>query len=783
MMKLPAHLMLIHSTPRCYACRCRNLGEQGQFWTYTIAIKIMIEKIVKHGYNMHIIVKLAINFRPFFYHLGGIISAMNTHKRMHQMAHLNQHQISDNSCKAIIIDTILESVAPLTQADLSGEIASTFHILVTAERLNSIINTLSSEGIIFFDTSNHINIVSSMETKYRQTRLQETNLKQKATQIWLNNLEESRELSAELKTDLTTALPIFLRSLFVRHGVTSYELLTTRKSNNSFDVKQIAKIVAEQFATERQNEIEILLPSIFQSQHEPNVLEYLQHSIEKAVGYISEVISDENLAHITESLKSLTLYLDTNTLYRLLNLQGEARHDAIRETLKFCIANGVKLKISAATKKELSARLKFDAKVLIQYPTRTNLASAGYNYRTSDNYVSTYWNQARKTNISVDDYIAYYQNFDLLLRAENIEVEEIEVDDNALIDHARCIYEKLSLRDIAHEKSEPGLWHDAYNLAYVQKMQKADGKTAIDTGCLFLSTDQALTSLQCEDHELKELPPIVISPSQLLQIFSFSKPDSGYEETFIKFFASSSLGRSFEYDNNHIQEILSRISHYQGVSPEVAEKILARTLLNSRYWSADSEAEKEEIIYNSISDELLNELDLTKSQLTALVTENTQLSDTNSKLSAEHQAALDVIAENQEQFSLEKMKLQAQADEINARLEQESSARILAEKGMREATEYGQAQELLYLEKKWHSWKRNHLCMFWGSIILSVVIIVLSILLATCTNEPGWYGILGALTLPLAFLPFGHKVFSPGIELDIKEKYLADYKQELQKIC
>lgn len=203
MMKLPAHLMLIHSTPRCYACRCRNLGEQGQFWTYTIAINrtytiainIMIEKIVKHGYNIHIIVKLAINFRPFFYHLGGIISAMNTHKRMHQMAHLNQHQISDNSCKAIIIDTILESVAPLTQADLSGEIASTFHILVTAERLNSIINTLSSEGIIFFDTSNHINIVSSMETKYRQTRLQETNLKQKATQIWLNNLEESRELS------------------------------------------------------------------------------------------------------------------------------------------------------------------------------------------------------------------------------------------------------------------------------------------------------------------------------------------------------------------------------------------------------------------------------------------------------------------------------------------------------------------------------------------------------------------------------------------------------------
>lgn len=707
---------------------------------------------------------------------------MSTHKRMHQMAHLSQRQISDSSCKAIIIDTILESVIPLTQAMLSDEIAATFHVLISAERLNSTINSLSSEGVIYFDSYGHINIVASMEAKFRQTRLQETKLKQDATQLWLDNLADSRELAVELQTDLATALPIFLRSLFVRHGVTSFELLTTRTPNNTFDVKQIAKRVSEQFAEDRQNEIETLLPSVFQVQHEPKVLEYLQHSIEKAVGYISEVISDENLAHITESLKSLTLYLDTNTIYRLLNLQGEARYEAIRETLKFCTSNGVKLKVSAATKKELSARLKYDAKVLIQYPTRTNLARAGYNYRTTDNYVSTYWNQARKTSISVDDYIAFYQNFDLLLRAEQIDVEDIEVDEEALIDHARCIYEKLSLRDIDHEKSEPGLWHDAYNLAYVQKMQKADGKTAIDTGCLFLSTDLALTNLQCEDHELKELPPVVISPSQLLQIFSFSKPDSGYEETFIKFFASSSLGRSFAYDNSHIQEILSRISHYQGVSPELAEKILARTLVNNRYWAADSEAEKEEIIYNSISDELLNELDLTKIQLDVLVSENTHLTDLNSQLSADHQAALDLLAENEEQFSIEKMKLQAQADEINERLTKESSARILAEEGMRTATNYGQAQERLHLDKKWRSWRRKHLWMFWGSIVLCLAIVVLSILLSTCKNETGWYGILGALALPIIPLTFGCKVFAPGIEAEIKEKFLKDYKAELQKI-
>lgn len=323
--------------------------------------------------------------------------------------------------------------------------------------------------------------------------------------------------------------------MFVKHGVSSYELLTSTDDGDSFDIKQIAFSVSQQFDEPYRNDIGILLPTIFQMIDQITVKKYLKHSIEKAVGYISEVISDENLNQITDSLKELTVYLDTNTIYRLLNLQGNSRYESIKETLDFCRGNGVRLKVSALTKKELSSRLKFDARVLMKYPTRTNLSRAGYKYRTSDNYVSTYWLRAEKTGVSVSDFIEYYQNFIILLEAEQIEIEEIEVDEQPLIDKAKVFFEKMSLRDPEHEKSNSGLWHDAYNFAYIQKMQKADAKNAVDTHCLFLTTDHALTTFQREDHEVKEGPPVVIAPSQLLQMFAFSKADSGYEETFIKY--------------------------------------------------------------------------------------------------------------------------------------------------------------------------------------------------------------------------------------------------------
>ena len=697
---------------------------------------------------------------------------MSTATRMRQMAHLKQKQISDSSCKAIIIDTLLEAVRPLTQKELSHEITSLFHILVSAERLAQQIQALSQNGAILLDEKSYIRINPSKQPDFIIARLQETSLKKEATILWLDDIRTYHEVSAELDKSLSQALPIFLRSLFVKHGVSSYELLTSTSDSSTFDLKEIAHNVALQFDEVYQSEIENLLPSVFQALHHEKVIEYLKHSIEKAVGYISEVISDENLTQITESLKDLTVYLDTNTVYRLLKLQGDSRYEAIKETLDFCHKYGVKLKISALTKKELTSRLKYDAKVLMQFPTKTNLAQAGYKYRTSDNYVSTYWLKAKTTKVSVEDFIAFYQNFDVLLRAEQIEIEEIEVDEEPLIERAKYFFGKLSLRDTLHEKSDFGLWHDAYNFAYVQKMQKADAKNAIDTRCLFLTTDQALTSFQREDHEVKSAAPVVVAPSQLLQMFAFSTADSGYEETFIKFFASSSLGVTFKYDNDDIQEILSRIGHYSGVSVEIAERILARELVSNKYFAATDE-EREEIIYNSISDELLLELDLTKEQLTVLESQKT-------KLDEDCKVALELLTENEEQFAIERLRLQTEASEAERQRGIEEAARKQAEEDSKTAREYSAAQEELYADEKMDHWIKVRRRVFWIGIVFTVVVTGLSIFLWLHLKDSGCLSLLGALAIPLFIIPIGAGAYSPKVKSEQRQHILDEYRKKLK---
>lgn len=260
----------------------------------------------------------------------------HTTARISQMAHLKQKQISDNSCKAIIIDTLMESVNPLTEAELSSEITSLFHVLVSSKRLTYIINELISKNILMTDDQMHLRISDLAKIEYTSTMLQARELQEQAILSWIEYIRTFKMIDKDVEEQLKKALPVFLRNLFVRHGVSSYQLLTSTDNDMLIDSKQIAKHVANQFDERYITSIEELLPTIFQAISDSNVLKYLKQSIEKAVGYISEVISEDNLSQVTSSLNNLTIYLDTNVLYRLLKLQGKSRYESIKETLEFC---------------------------------------------------------------------------------------------------------------------------------------------------------------------------------------------------------------------------------------------------------------------------------------------------------------------------------------------------------------------------------------------------------------------------------------------------------------
>lgn len=143
---------------------------------------------------------------------------MSTYKRVDQMAHLKQKRISDDSCRAIVIDTIMESVRPLTKAELAEEISALFHILISPTRLNDVISDLLNDGIILFNKSDYIEISPAKEYDFLSAKLSEEQLRENATKLWLSDLRLSKDIPDNLglylaqagavdKVSLRSALP------------------------------------------------------------------------------------------------------------------------------------------------------------------------------------------------------------------------------------------------------------------------------------------------------------------------------------------------------------------------------------------------------------------------------------------------------------------------------------------------------------------------------------------------------------------------------------------------
>ncbi|MFI3250550.1 MAG: hypothetical protein R3Y07_06265 [Eubacteriales bacterium] len=701
-------------------------------------------------------------------------------EQVKQMVYASQSTISEDSCKAIILDTIMDSKDALTLHKLTDSICNLFHVLVNKERLEKIFNALVVDEILMVNEDSTLEITPKHLAEQRIKKLEYESIKKKAAISWIDLLCSTDDIPDESRQGLNDSLFQFIDTVFLRHGVVSYEFLTNQSITSDFNIKEIATEIAQKVQTSQQELIAKSLPRIFEMSNDLEVMTYLKQTINKAIGYISEVFSEETALEISKSLKELTLYLDTNMLYRILNLQGDERFEATKEALSFLRENGVKLRVSSLTKKELSSRIKYDSKILQIYPTKVNLAQLGYNYRSEDNFISTFWRQRSQGKLSLVDFIAYYTNHDIILNQFGIEVEFEEISNDSFLVEVEELFLKLSKQDWRSDKNRDSLWHDAYNMAYVRKMQKSDAKTPIDSGVLFLTADSSLLKIQTNDIELKQNLPISITPTKLLQIFSFTTPENGYEETYIHFFASSSLG-SKDYSNEEVQEIISRMSHYSDLDESVAEQVLCRLFIDKRYRDSEDVMEREEIVYNTISEEMVNSLERVKKQ-------NTEQEITIHSLKQDSRAMDDLMREQSEIFERETEKLRLEQIELDKNRELEidilKEENVTTAKKLDEARQQKDKGENIYISEKLKRWRWRCFAFLGFGLMVILAALGLCAYLLFCTKAITILEALAistfAFTIGAALMKNGKSVLNPEIVFKVREVFIEEYRSSVK---
>ena len=524
-----------------------------------------------------------------------------------QLSHMISDGLGTAGTESAIIDTLSIKKAA-TEKELPKLIENTLHIAVSTTDIHRSIEHLCSDGRVYKEQESILLTPSTIE-QINELIQKNMAIEESALAQWCDQYSNAigEQLSEDVVFIVQDSLKRFICRFFLTHGADCYSLIAGKKEYDEAKTEAIAYEVMGNDLSQHKSAIQSFLTGLFTRDFTPEQQSFLLLQFKKAVHYLSMVVNDKTKQHLLSSLKGLTLYLDTSILYRLFNLQGEQRFETMRSVVDYCLSSGIELKVLQETVDELKRRIKYDSKVIIEHPIPTSFAAIGYNARTTDNYISTYWNERKTTGISAEDFNFRYSDVIALLGQYRITIDsENYVEEKNLgekIEHLRNkVSEYGTFKD--DQKSENAIDHDAICLATVEALQQKNSISALESRVLFLSTDWSLIRLQRTDHDYKEKPDFVVLPSQLLQLFSLTTSTVDYYEAFIGLFSSTHLSfGTGKLDNEDIQKIMGRVSSYSQ-NPGLAEHVLSNQLVQAKFALQETEEAKNSVIDEAILAEI-----------------------------------------------------------------------------------------------------------------------------------------------------------------------------------
>ena len=323
----------------------------------------------------------------------------------------------------LVLNALFIENTALTATEIKEKISVFLGCNLDLQTIQNSLKSLTDDNLITQSKDKYIlsfNCYSIMKSKVTEIWA----FQEEVIEEWINESIKPQfgELDSVEIISLKDQLIQFLSILFLHHGAASKALIENEYlTDENLTTNEIIEGLS--FRSQSLKLIAKKEYPLFLGSTSANIRRYLEQLIEKAFRYLTTICDPNILEGIKHSIQGKDLYLDSSTVYRLLNLQGEHRYLLVRDVVNLCREFGLNLKVSVMTLKELERRISFDSRVLLEYPTPVALSAVGYKYMTEENFVSTYWRIAKRQGIEITDFISKYRNIDIVLEEEGIEVE------------------------------------------------------------------------------------------------------------------------------------------------------------------------------------------------------------------------------------------------------------------------------------------------------------------------------------------------------------------------
>lgn len=392
----------------------------------------------------------------------------------------------------------------------------------------------------------------------------------------------------------------YLSKAFRRHGMQAAALLDPSIGNaNSSEALSVAMNDAIKESLEekhRANARHAITSFMTNAASDPDRTQYIIQLADGAFNFYTLGAAPDLADRLRSKLAPLTLFLDTNFLFGILNLHHNSQTEVSLELLR-AVANHkipFKLRYHEATLHEMRVTIALYAGILRSRPWTRALSRAVTRAGNLSGIEAKFHEKNADGPADVNEFLRPFEHFDVLLKEKGIEIyrtHDKRLNERTDLYHE---YQEWLNRHNRHEKPYETVHHDATVLDAV-RVQRSNTKSTLEAGALMVTCDYLLYRFDWESARASKGLSCVLLPNILWQILRpFIPYDKDFDKAFAETFALPEFRAIGSGGGKACSKMLGILASYKDVPEETAMKLLSNDmLLNKLKFVKDNEEFKE----------------------------------------------------------------------------------------------------------------------------------------------------------------------------------------------
>ena len=389
------------------------------------------------------------------------------------------------------------------------------------------------------------------------------------------------ELSlAELREDLTA----WLYRLILEHGVEAALLI--RPPEEERFRRSYAKLQTVRFDFLPPRDASIMAVRqdalrLFIDDMTPIQRHYFQSLLATAYCMSSFTLDSSTVSVIRQLTGNQRLYLDTNIVYSLLKLHGSKAYLSTQRTLALSRDLGYQLCVTPWTVAEMKESM-HTSRLLAEHRQH---ADGMLDVMNADNTVvfsRAYRHMQRETGITFDDFLALYEEIELLLGLEGIKTvatgcQSVEQDRSTVDEQVT-----LLRRRVGSERPRARLEREAKHRLLIEQLRGGRGRKPSNAGYLMLTNDHVLVRHAEASREQPSEAPFAVAFDRWAEgVRALSPRTLDYEKTVEMMLDAPYIRTSGLVSHDDVIRAMARIDLQERYPATIAARMLLDTALTS----------------------------------------------------------------------------------------------------------------------------------------------------------------------------------------------------------